>query len=139
AGGQWVAFPKHSQLADAVFDLVVAGRVVTKADGSEDVAIMMVEAEATEHSWELIQGGAVKPNEAVVAEGLEAAKPFIAQLVKAQEQLAAQSAKEIKDYPIFVDYSQAAYDAVAELAYDELVGIYQIADKIERQEKDDAL
>src|SRR5690606_1326846 len=108
--GQWVAFPKFSQLADAVFDLVVAGRVVKNADGSEDVAIMMVEAEATEHSWELIQGGAIKPNEAVVAEGLEAAKPFIAQLVKAQEQLAAQSAKEIKEYPIFLDYSQEAFD-----------------------------
>ncbi|QEO09845.1 polyribonucleotide nucleotidyltransferase [Protaetiibacter larvae] len=137
--GQWVAFPKFSQLADAVFDLVVAGRVVKKADGSEDVAIMMVEAEATEHSWELIQGGAVKPNEAIVAQGLEAAKPFIAQLVKAQEQLAAQSAKEIKEYPIFLDYTQEAYDAVAGLAYDELVGIYQIADKIERQDADDAL
>jgi len=138
-GGQWVAFPKFSQLKDAVFDLVVAGRVVKNADGSEDVAIMMVEAEATEHSWELIQGGAVKPNEAVVAEGLEAAKPFIAQLVKAQEQLAAQSAKEIKEYPIFLDYSQEAYDAVDAIAHDELAAIYQIADKLERQEKDDAL
>jgi polyribonucleotide nucleotidyltransferase len=137
--GQWVAFPKFSQLADAVFDLVVAGRVVKNADGSEDVAIMMVEAEATEHSWELIQGGAVKPNEAVVAEGLEAAKPFIAQLVKAQEQLAAQSAKEIKEYPIFLDYSQEAFDAVDALAHDELAGIYQIADKVERQNADDAL
>ncbi|TXK19815.1 polyribonucleotide nucleotidyltransferase [Homoserinibacter sp. GY 40078] len=139
AGGQWVAFPKHSQLADAVFDLVVAGRVVTNADGSEDVAIMMVEAEATEHSWELIQGGAVKPNEAIVAEGLEAAKPFISQLVKAQEKLAAQSAKEIKDYPIFLDYSPEVFDAVSGLATDELRGIYQIADKIERQNADDAL
>jgi len=137
--GQWVAFPKHSQLADAVFDLVVAGRVVTKADGTEDVAIMMVEAEATEHSWDLIQGGAVKPNEAVVAEGLEAAKPFIAQLVKAQEQLAAQSAKEIKEYPIFLDYSDEVLAAVDALAHDELAGIYQIADKIERQDADDAL
>jgi polyribonucleotide nucleotidyltransferase len=137
--GQWVAFPKFSQLADAVFDLVVAGRVVKNADGSEDVAIMMVEAEATEHSWELIQGGAIKPNEAVVAEGLEAAKPFIAQLVKAQEQLAAQSAKEIKEYPIFLDYSQEAFDAVDALAHDELAGIYQIADKVERQNTDDAL
>ncbi len=138
-GDQWVVFPKHSQLADAVFDLTVAGRVVKNADGSEDVAIMMVEAEATEHSWDLIQGGATKPSEDVVAQGLEAAKPFIAQLVKAQEQLAAQSAKEIQSYPIFLDYSQAAYDAVAGLAYDELVGIYQIADKIERQNADDAL
>ncbi|MEY2672638.1 MAG: hypothetical protein RLZZ508_515, partial [Actinomycetota bacterium] len=40
--GQWVAFPQHDQLEDAVFDMVVAGRIV---DG--DVAIMMVEAEAT--------------------------------------------------------------------------------------------
>ena len=38
--GQWVAFPTHSQLEDAVFDMVVAGRVTE----SGDVAIMMVEA-----------------------------------------------------------------------------------------------
>ncbi len=136
---QWVVFPKHSQLAEAVFDLTVAGRVVTNADGSEDVAIMMVEAEATEGSWNLIQGGATKPDEAVVAAGLEASKPFIKQLVKAQAELAAQSAKEIKEYPIFVDYSQEAYDAVAGLAYDELSRVYQIADKQERQSADDEL
>src|SRR5690349_2033020 len=41
--GQWGAFPTHSQLADATFDMVVAGRVLE--DG--DVAIMMVEAEST--------------------------------------------------------------------------------------------
>ncbi|GLK18441.1 MULTISPECIES: polyribonucleotide nucleotidyltransferase [Herbiconiux] len=136
---QWVAFPKFSQLQDAVFDLVVAGRVVENKDGSSDVAIMMVEAEATENSWNLIKGGATKPNEAVVAEGLEAAKPFIKQLVEAQKSLADQAAKEIKEYPIFLPYTQQAYDAVAELAYDELVGIYQIADKTERQNADDAL
>jgi len=54
-GDQWVAFPKHEQLADAVFDLTVAGRLVTDANGVEDVAIMMVEAEATEGSWDLIK------------------------------------------------------------------------------------
>ena len=77
--GQWVAFPNAEQLEKAVFDLVVAGRVA-----GDDVAIMMVEAEATENSWELIKAGAVKPNEAIVAEGLEASKPFIKQLVEAQ-------------------------------------------------------
>jgi len=137
--GQWVAFPKHSQLADAVFDIIVAGRVVKNADGSEDVAIMMVEAEATENSWNLIQAGAIKPNEEVVAEGLEASKPFIKQLVKAQEQLAAQSAKEIQHYPTFLDYSDEAYAAVDAIAHDELSRIYQIADKVERQNADDAL
>ena len=45
--GQWVAFPTHSQLENAVFDMVVAGRVTDTGD----VAIMMVEAEATESTW----------------------------------------------------------------------------------------
>ncbi|AAT88793.1 polyribonucleotide nucleotidyltransferase [Leifsonia xyli subsp. xyli] len=137
---QWVAFPKASQLEEAVFDLIVVGRVLTNEDGTEgDVAIMMVEAEATEGSWNLIQGGAVKPNEEVVAQGLEAAKPFIRQLVGAQAALAKQSAKAIADYPVFLPYSQETYDSVAALAYDELVNVYQIADKVERQNADDAL
>lgn len=138
-GDQWVAFPNVEQLKDAVFDLMVAGRVVTKADGTEDVAIMMVEAEATEDSWNLIKGGATRPDEAVVAQGLEAAKPFLTQLVKAQEQLAAQSAKEVQEYPVFLPYTDEVYAAVAALAETELAGIYQIADKQERQDADDAL
>ncbi|MBB5632182.1 polyribonucleotide nucleotidyltransferase [Cryobacterium mesophilum] len=138
-GNQWVAFPKYEQLEEAVFDLTVAGRIVTDKNGKEDVAIMMVEAEATEHAWELIKAGATKPDETVVAQGLEAAKPFLAQLVKAQSALAAQSAKEIEDYPVFLAYDQETYDAVAGLAYDELKGVYQIAGKVERQNADDAL
>ena len=136
---QWVAFPKYSQLEEAVFDLTVAGRLTTDNDGNEDVAIMMVEAEATEGSWDLIKGGATKPDETVVAQGLEASKPFLKQLIKAQLELAAQAAKPIADYPVFPPYEQATYDAVASFAYDELKGIYQIADKVERQNADDAL
>jgi polyribonucleotide nucleotidyltransferase len=137
--GQWVAFPKHSQLADAVFDIMVAGRVVKNADGSEDVAIMMVEAEATDTSWDLIQAGAVKPDESVVAEGLEAAKPFLKQLVEAQEKMAKTAAKEVQDYPVFADYSDELFQAVDALAAKELATVYQIADKIERQSADDTL
>jgi len=40
--GQWVAFPRYSEKERAVFDMVVAGRIA-----GDDVAIMMVEAEAT--------------------------------------------------------------------------------------------
>jgi polyribonucleotide nucleotidyltransferase len=134
---QWVAFPTAEQVSEAVFDLIVAGRVVTKADGTEDVAIMMVEAEATEHSWNLIKAGATKPDEAVVAQGLEASKPFIAQLVKAQAELAATASKEPGVYPVFPPYSSEVYDFVAERSYDDLVNVYQIADKQERQGKDD--
>ncbi|MGN7976718.1 polyribonucleotide nucleotidyltransferase [Microbacterium sp. 22195] len=136
---QWVAFPNAAQVEEAVFDLVVAGRVVTKADGSEDVAIMMVEAEATENSWNLIKAGATKPSEDIVAQGLEAAKPFIAQLVKAQAELASHASKEPGVYPVFLPYSEETFAFVNERAHDELVGVYQIADKIERQNADDAI
>jgi polyribonucleotide nucleotidyltransferase len=136
---QWVAFPKFSQLSEAVFDLTVAGRLVTNDQGEEDVAIMMVEAEATEGSWELIKAGATKPDEAVVAQGLEAAKPFLKQLIKAQIDLASKAAKPIQDFPLFPPYSDEAYNAVAEIAYDDLKRVYQIADKQERQTADDEL
>jgi len=137
--GQWVAFPKHSQIVDAVFSMVVAGRVVTDANGAQDVAIMMIEAEATDNAWNLIKGGAIKPNEAVIAEGIEASKPFIKQLIEAQQKVAASAAKPTGAYPVFPSYQPATYDAVAALAYDRLKAVYQIADKIERQNADDAL
>src|SRR6201997_5369741 len=63
--GQWIGFPTHTELQDAVFDMVVAGRVLP--DG--DVAIMMVEAEATEKTIQLVAGGATAPTEEVVASG----------------------------------------------------------------------
>ena len=137
--GQWVAFPKHSQLERAVFDMVVAGRVVNE-NGKEDVAIMMVEAEATDAAWNLIKHeGAQAPTEEIVAQGLEAAKPFIKELCEAQSRLAAKSAKPLTEYPLFPPYSDEVFAAVAELAEAELGRIYLIADKQARQDADDAL
>jgi polyribonucleotide nucleotidyltransferase len=137
--GQWVAFPKHSQLVRAVFDMVVAGRVVVE-NGKEDVAIMMVEAEATDAAWNLIKHeGAQAPTEEIVAQGLEAAKPFIKELCEAQSRLAAKSAKPLTEYPLFPPYSDEVFAAVAELAEAELGRIYLIADKQARQDADDAL
>ncbi len=132
---QWVAFPNQAQVEEAVFDLMVAGRVLP--DG--DVAIMMVEAEAAENSWNLIKAGAVKPSEEIVAQGLEAAKPFLKQLVEAQAEMASKSSREPGVYPVFPAYSDETFAFVNERAYDELVGIYQIADKQERQDADDAV
>jgi polyribonucleotide nucleotidyltransferase len=137
-GSQWVAFPKHSQLADAVFDMVVAGRVVVE-NGKEDVAIMMVEAEATDTSWDLIAGGASAPTEEVVTQGLEAAKPFIKELVRAQSELAKIAAKPTADFPVFLPYTDEVYGAVEKAAGAELAKIYQIADKQTRQDADDEL
>nr|WP_174524627.1 polyribonucleotide nucleotidyltransferase [Nocardioides jensenii] len=133
--GQWVAFPSHSQLETAVFDMVVAGRVTD----SGDVAIMMVEAEATEGAWTLIQGGVQAPTEEVVAQGLDAAKPFIKQLCAAQAELAKEAAKPVQEFPIFLDYEDDAYEAVEAAVRAETAEALTIAGKQEREEKLDAI
>jgi polyribonucleotide nucleotidyltransferase len=130
-GTQWVAFPTVEQLEDAVFDMVVAGRVVPGGD----VAIMMVEAEATDKVIELVAGGAQAPTESIVAEGLEAAKPFIAALCAAQKELADKAAKETADYPVFPDYADDVYTAVADVARDSLSQALTIAGKAERNDR----
>jgi polyribonucleotide nucleotidyltransferase len=125
---RWVAFPSYSQLEEAVFDMVVAGRIV-----GDDVAIMMVEAEATEATVELVRGGAAAPTETVVAEGLEAAKPFIRALCEAQSDLAARAGKETREFPTFPDYAPDAYEAVERLSSDKVAQALTIADKQERE------
>ncbi len=131
---QWVAFPKHSQLQDAVFNMAVAGRVV-----GDDVAIMMVEAEATPDSWTLVkERGASAPTEEIVAEGLEAAKPFIRALCEAQADLVKRAGKDPVDVPVFKDYEDDAFEAVEKLATDRLTEIFSIGDKQTRESASDA-
>jgi polyribonucleotide nucleotidyltransferase len=133
--GEWVAFPTHSELENATFDMVVAGRMLD--DG--DVAIMMVEAEATKNVYEVINGGGVAPTEAIVAAGLEAAKPAIAAVCKAQLELKAKSPKEPLDFPVFLDYQDDVYSAVEGLAKAELATVLQIAGKQDRETAESAL
>ncbi|TRW84926.1 polyribonucleotide nucleotidyltransferase [Mycolicibacterium sp. 018/SC-01/001] len=136
--GQWVAFPTVEQLERAVFDMVVAGRKVETA-GKDDVAIMMVEAEATENVISLIDGGAGAPTETVVAEGLEAAKPFIAVLCDAQAELASSAGKETAEYPLFPEYGDDVYYSVASVATDALSEALTIAGKNERNDRTDEI
>ena len=131
---QWVAFPTVEQLEDAVFDMVVAGR-----KAGDDVAIMMVEAEATDKVIELVAGGAQAPTEAVVAAGLEAAKPFIAVLCDAQRELAERAAKPVADYPLFPEYQDDVYTAVADAAGESLSQALTIAGKPERNDRTDEI
>ena len=137
---QWIAFPKHSQLENAVFDMAVAGRVVSTKDGGSDVAIMMVEAEATDNAWELIKGqGAVAPTEELVAEGLEASKPFIKALCDAQADLASRTAKPELDLPRFGGYGDDAAEAVKDFVGERMAEVYSIAGKQEREAATDEL
>lgn len=131
--GQWVAFPKHSQLENAVFDMAVAGRVVTKSDGTEDVAIMMVEAEATDKSWDLVQSGAAAPTEDIVAEGLEASKPFIKALCDAQSDLAERAGKPTMEIERFGGYGDDVAQAVESKFSGKIKDVYSIAGKQDRE------
>ena len=132
--GQWVAFPNHEQLGEAVFDMVVAGRIA-----GDDVAIMMVEAEATDRTIELVRGGAVAPTEEVVAAGLDAAKPFIRLLCEAQAQLAQQAAKPVGEFPVFLEYQADAYAAVEGAAAEAVRAALTIGSKAERESRLDEI
>jgi polyribonucleotide nucleotidyltransferase len=134
-GDRWIGFPDVDQLENAAFEMVVAGRVTA----SGDVAIAMVEAESTTRTWDLVRSGKTAPTEEVVAAGLEAAKPFIRALCAAQTELAAMFEKPIADFPIFLDYADDVYEAVAETATGELGDVMSIADKQAREHATETL
>ncbi len=133
--GQWVGFPTHSELETATFDMVVAGRV-TEGD---EVAIMMVEAEATEHAIRLVGEGATAPTEEIVAAGLEAAKPFIRTLVAAQAELAGVAAKPTAEFPTFPEYGDDVFAAVEAAVSDQLAQALTIGAKQEREARLDQI
>ena len=139
--GQWVAFPNHEQHEQAVFEMVVAGRIVEKKKGRkkvEDVAIMMVEAGAGANVVKLVEEGAPAPTESTVAEGLEAAKPFIKTLCEAQKGLAERTAKETQEFPLFPPYSDEIFDAVEKKASKKLSKLLTIKGKGERDDATNA-
>ena len=129
--GQWVAFPNYSDVERSTFDMVVAGRIV-----GDDVAIMMVEAESTNSTWDLVKHqGKQAPTEEVVASGLEAAKSFIKVLCEAQATLAQTSSKPIAEFPRFLDYQEDVYAAVEAASLDEVTATMSIAGKQEREDR----
>ncbi|PMC70541.1 polyribonucleotide nucleotidyltransferase [Corynebacterium aurimucosum] len=132
--GQWVAFPNNEQHERALFEMVVAGRIVKKGR-KDDVAIMMVEAGAGVNVAERIKEGAPAPQESTVAEGLEAAKPFIKTLCEAQAGLAERAAKETQEFPLFPAYGDDVYAAVEKAASKKLEKLLTIPGK---QDRDDA-
>ena len=79
-GGGWVINPTFQDLEESTFDIVVAGR----RNDSGQVDILMIEGEAPDNTWALLQGSGTTPTEQVVAEGLEAAKRAIDELIDMQ-------------------------------------------------------
>jgi polyribonucleotide nucleotidyltransferase len=131
--GAWVSFPSHDEIERATFDMIVAGRVLP--DG--DVAIMMVEAEATASAVRLVRDGSQAPTEDVVAAGLEAAKPAIAEVCRAQVELAGKAAKPTREFPVYAEYGDDVLEAVQREVRDELAQVLTIAGKQEREAETD--
>ena len=92
-GGEWVINPTFQDLEEATFDIVVAGR----RNDSGQVDILMIEGEAPDNTWALLQASGTTPTEQVVAEGLEAAKRAIDELVDMQLEFVARA--DVKPRP----------------------------------------
>jgi polyribonucleotide nucleotidyltransferase len=139
-GSEWLAHPTFDESAESTFELVVAGRQID----SGDIAIMMVEAGGTEHTWRLYQEGAPKVTEEVIAEGLEEAKTWIKASIDLQKKLRTEviSARgpipEIP-YEIHTDYDDDLFDAVAEQATESTREAMAIADKSTRNDRLDEI
>ena len=115
-----------------MFEIVVAGRVVENGD----VAIAMIEAGAGKNAWHLIYDeGQTKPDEEVVAGGLEAAKPFIKVICEAQAELKKIAAKETKEFQLFPEYTEDLYNRIDEIAHADLDEALSIAEKLPRQDR----
>ncbi len=80
--GSWTINPTFQAVEEATFDIVVAGR---RNDAGE-VDILMIEGEAPDNTWQLLGAaeGAVAPTEEIVAQGLDAAKRAIDELIDFQ-------------------------------------------------------
>ncbi|HXJ66915.1 MAG TPA: polyribonucleotide nucleotidyltransferase [Actinomycetota bacterium] len=134
-GGQWKVNPTYQELDLATFDMVVAGR--RNDEGTVD--ILMIEGEATDEAWRLVtEDGATSPTEDVVAEGLEAAKAAIGELIDFQREFVASVGVERKPWEPRPVYSQEVYDAVAGFAWDRMAPAL-VTDRSERDANLDAL
>ena len=133
--GTWIPHPTYEEGQESTFEMVVAGRAL----GDDDVAISMVEAGGTEASWPAFQDGAPKVDEDVLAGGLEAAKQYILQSIRAQRQLmAAVGVKAPMTYSVSVDYAPEILEAM-QTKREQILATQVISDKTARLEAEAAL
>ena len=132
--GRWVVNPTFQETEEGTFDVVVAGR----RNESGVIDILMIEGEAPDNTWSLLADGATAPTEETVAEGLEAAKVAIAEVIEFQQEFVdavGVTEQPWEPKPLFGD---DVYDAVSAFANDRL-GEAIVPDKAEREAKLDAL
>ncbi|MFP5297976.1 MAG: polyribonucleotide nucleotidyltransferase [Actinomycetota bacterium] len=135
--GDWIPNPTYAQADDATIELVVAGRMSERGE----VDIMMIEAGGSDHMFELIEEGAPKPDEEILAQGIEESKPFIAEVIALQNELVEAIGKpkgamgEGTEFPIFVDYTDEVMDRVSAIAGDKIAEAVTITSKADRRRR----
>ncbi len=134
--GSWVAFPSFEELdEEAVFNMVISGRV--EDDG--EIAILMIEAEATRDAWVKVDMGAPAPTEQVVGQAIEDVKPIIRQLCEAQQAFVDEvGVRDAGEFPLFPDHSDEVFDAVFPVASARIEELYRQAE-LSKEEKDERL
>jgi polyribonucleotide nucleotidyltransferase len=128
--GDWIPFPTEDDLAESVFELVVAGH----KNDEGDIDIMMVEAGATPHGLRLVADGDRPSDEEAVAQGLEEAKTYIGQLIALQEELLSPIDVPEEEWTYVADYGDEMYEKVSQVASEKLVAVLSIAGKHERKD-----
>ena len=132
--GSWIPFPTYQEGEASTFEMVVAGRQLDNGD----IAIMMVEAGGTERAFEYYDEGAPKVTEEVLAEGLDASKQWIDDVIELQKSLRSQlgSIDEL-EWIRSVDYSEEIIERVRAVATPQLTEVMAIADKADREARQD--
>ncbi len=134
--GEWMINPTFQELDAATFDIVVAGR----RNDADEIDVLMIEGEAPDNAWELLDGGegAIAPTEEVVAEGLEAAKRAISEIIDFQLEFIRGLGAEPKPFEPTTVYGEDLFDAIRSFAGEKLeAGI--TSDKQEREAAFDAV
>jgi polyribonucleotide nucleotidyltransferase len=112
-GDGWKAFPSYQDLELATFDMVVAGR----KNDQGGVDILMIEGEAPEVAWKLMEEGAAAPTEETVTQGLEVAKQAIGEIINFQREFAQKHGiterPAFEPKPLYTDEVYAAVEAFA--------------------------
>ncbi|MGH2694543.1 MAG: polyribonucleotide nucleotidyltransferase, partial [Actinomycetota bacterium] len=133
--GDWVILPDYAQTDEATIELVVAGRQNT----SGDIDIMMIESGAGERLFELLDEGATRPDEELLADGIEYAKGPISESIELQRELQAKAGKpkvvagEHPDYPLFTEFSEEIYGRVVAEAESDVREAIAITVKTDRR------
>ena len=125
---EWVVQATNTEMEESVFDMVIAGNLNEKGE----VDIVMVEAGASDDAFSKIDEGSKAPTEDIVADGIDASKEYIAELIKAQAELVSQNDVPSIDWPSVEDFSKDLKSEIEESFKSEVEEVTSITDRKER-------